>query len=487
MPFAFDNTYARLPDRFYARLPPEPVRAPGLVKLNQSLAEQLGLDPQALRSPEGLEVLAGNRVPEGADPLAMAYAGHQFGHLVPQLGDGRAILLGEVVTPGGERVDIQLKGSGRTPFSRAGDGRAWLGPVLREYIVSEAMHALGIPTTRSLAAVTTGETVYRESVLPGAVLTRVACGHVRIGTFEYFLIRKDVEAIRCLADYVIERHYPETRQAENAYAALLEAVIERQARLVALWLGVGFIHGVMNTDNMSIVGETIDYGPCAFMDAYHPGTVLSSIDHGGRYAYANQPRIAQWNLARLAQSLLPVLDVDQDRALQLAQDAVDAFPRRFESAYLERFRAKLGLLEPRDEDADLVAGLLEAMVASRADFTNAFRALCDAALGAEAGIRQHLGGAETGDAWLATWWQRLAGEPAVPEERAERMRRANPAVIPRNHRVEAVLEAAEEGDLGPLETLLGVLADPWQERLEWASFTCPPEPHEVVRQTFCGT
>ena len=325
MTFAFDNTYARLPERFYARLAPVPVAQPRLVKLNQALAERLGLDPEALRSPEGLAVLAGNRVPEGAAPLAMAYAGHQFGGFVPQLGDGRAILLGEVLDPAGERFDIQLKGSGRTPFSRGGDGRAWLGPVLREYILSEAMQALGIPTTRSLAAVATGEPVYRETALPGAVLTRVARSHVRIGTFEYFHARRDTEALRHLADYVIARHYPESKESERPYLALLEAVIERQAGLVAQWLDVGFIHGVMNTDNMSITGETIDYGPCAFMDAYHPGRVYSSIDHGGRYAYGNQPRIAQWNLARLAQSLLPLLDADEGRAVADAQTAIDGF------------------------------------------------------------------------------------------------------------------------------------------------------------------
>lgn len=487
MPFAFDNSYARLPDHFYARLAPVPVTRPELIKLNRPLAERLGLDPQALAAPEGVAMLAGNQVPDGADPLAMAYAGHQFGSFVPQLGDGRAILLGEILAPDGGRFDIQLKGSGRTPFSRAGDGRAWLGPVLREYIVSEAMHALDIPTTRSLAAVTTGETVYREAPLPGAVLTRVARSHVRIGTFEFFLMRQDVDALRKLADYVIDRHYPEARQDERPYRALLEAVIGRQARLVARWLGVGFIHGVMNTDNMSIAGETIDYGPCAFMDSYHPGTVYSSIDHGGRYAYGNQPRIAQWNLARLAQALLPILDADQDQALKLAQAAVDAFPERFESAYLDVFRSKLGLGESRADDGELVTGLLELMVEADADFTNSFRALCDAAEGRETRLRETLGGPPALDAWLSRWRARLAQEGIADEARAASMRRANPAVIPRNHRVEAALDAAVDGDLAPLNALLDVLGRPWEESSETAVFQRPPQPHEVVKQTFCGT
>ncbi|NEV64824.1 protein adenylyltransferase SelO [Thiorhodococcus minor] len=487
MPFAFDNTYARLPDHFYARLAPAPVKRPELIKLNLALAERLGLDTQALAAPDGVAMLAGNQVPEGADPLAMAYAGHQFGSFVPQLGDGRAILLGEILAPDGERFDIQLKGSGRTPFSRAGDGRAWLGPVLREYIVSEAMDALGIPTTRSLAAVTTGETVYREAPLPGAVLTRVARSHVRIGTFEYFLTRQDIGALRRLADYVIDRHYPQAAQDERPYRALLEAVIGRQARLVARWLGVGFIHGVMNTDNMSIAVETIDYGPCAFMDNYHPGTVYSSIDHAGRYAYGNQPRMAQWNLARLAQALLPILDADQDEALKLAQAAVDDFPGQFEAAYLEVFRAKLGLGESRADDGELVTALLELMVEADADFTNSFRTLCDAALGQDAGLRETLGGPAALDAWLSRWRARLAQEGGADQTRAASMRRANPAVIPRNHCVEAALDAAVEGDLAPLNTLLDVLSKPWEESRQSAALQRPPQPHEVVRQTFCGT
>ncbi len=483
MTLAFDNTYARLPDHFYARLAPVPVAGPRLVKLNTALARSLGLDPAALDTPEGLAMFAGNQVPAGAEPLAMAYAGHQFGQFVPQLGDGRAILLGEITDPQGRRFDIHLKGSGRTPFSRGGDGRAWLGPVLREYVIGEAMHALGIPTTRALAVVTTGEPVYRETTRPGAVLTRIARGHVRVGTFEYFAARADHAALRRLADHVIARHDPELVEAEQPYLALLDAVIGRQADLIARWLGVGFIHGVMNTDNMSISGETIDYGPCAFMDTYHPETVYSSIDRHGRYAYANQPRIAQWNLVSLAQSLLPLLHEHQERALELAQTAVDTFMPRFERAYLAVFRAKLGLLEEQAEDSGLIAGFLTALAADGADFTNSFRSLSDVAAGAETPWNE--GGAI--QAWLPDWRARRAGEPASPTAQAVLMRRANPAVIPRNHRVEAALNAALDGDLAPLNLLLSVLASPWDARPEQAPYTRPPQPHEIVHQTFCGT
>ncbi|WP_295584362.1 YdiU family protein [uncultured Lamprocystis sp.] len=483
MTLAFDNTYARLPGHFYARLAPVPVAGPQLVKLNTALAVTLGLDPAALDTPEGLAMFAGNQVPAGAEPLAMAYAGHQFGHFVPQLGDGRAILLGEITDPQGTRFDIHLKGSGRTPFSRGGDGRAWLGPVLREYVISEAMHALGIPTTRALAVVTTGEPVYREATRPGAVLTRVARGHVRVGTFEYFAARADHAALRHLADYVIARHDPALAGAEQPYLALLDAVIGRQADLIARWLGVGFIHGVMNTDNMSITGETIDYGPCAFMDTYHPETVYSSIDRHGRYAYANQPRIAQWNLVSLAQSLLPLLDENQEQAVEIAQTAVDTFMPRFERAYLAVFRAKLGLMDEQADDAEQIAGFLAALAADGADFTNSFRALGEVAAGKE--TRWSDGSAIA--AWLPDWRARLAHETASPAERAARMRRANPAVIPRNHQVEAALNAAVDGDLEPLDALLRILANPWETRPEHAPYTQAPQPHEVVRQTFCGT
>jgi uncharacterized protein YdiU (UPF0061 family) len=487
MPFTFDNTYARLPEHFFARLAPEPVAEPRLVKLNEALADELGLDVDALRSQQGVEMLAGNCVPTGAEPLAMAYAGHQFGGFVPRLGDGRAILLGELLDPSGRRFDIQLKGSGRTPFSRAGDGRAWLGPVLREYILGEAMHALGIPTTRSLAAVATGEPVYRERVLPGAVLTRVARGHVRVGTFEYFHARRDTGGLRTLADYVIARHTPEALESENPYRGFLDLVIARQADLIARWLGVGFIHGVMNTDNMSIAGETIDFGPCAFMDDYHPGRVYSSIDHQGRYAYANQPRIAQWNLARLTEALIPLLDADPSKALAAGQAAIDGFGETFERAYAGVFRAKLGLLTPRAGDAELVDELLQTMAETGADFTNSFRALCDAAEGFDGPFRTALGESARAEAWLARWQARLALDESSPRERAAAMRRANPAVIPRNHQVEAALDAAVAGDLGPLNALLNVLAAPWDDNPGAGDYRRPPTPSEVVQQTFCGT
>ena len=374
--FHFDNSYAQLPERFYASLSPSPVPRPRLIRLNEELARHLGLDPGQLGNESGIEILAGNRVPDGATPLAMAYAGYQFGGWVPQLGDGRAILLGEVIDVDGVRRDIQLKGAGRTPFSRMGDGRAVLGPVLREYIVSEAMAALGIPTTRSLAAVFTGEEIMRETLLPGAVLTRIAGSHVRVGTFQYFSARRDVEALRLLADYVITRHYPELKGAVEPYLALLGAVIDRQASLVADWQLVGFIHGVMNTDNMSIAGETIDYGPCAFMDDFHPETVFSSIDHMGRYAYRNQPSIAHWNLAGFAQTLLPFVSDDQEDAVAKATKVVNTFPERFQAFYAPGLRRKIGLADIREGDDELAQSLLSSMADSRADFTLTFRGLC---------------------------------------------------------------------------------------------------------------
>lgn len=481
----FDNRYARLPERFHARLDPTPVAAPQLIRVNHGLARELGLDPAFLESAEGVAVLAGNAVPPGAEPLAAAYAGHQFGHFVPSLGDGRAILLGEVVRPDGERRDIQLKGSGPTPFSRRGDGRAALGPVLREYIVSEAMHALGIPTTRALAAVATGEAVFREAVQPGAVLARVAASHIRVGTFQYFAARGDMEAIRLLADHAIARHYPEAATAENPYRALLEGVIARQAELVAQWLLVGFIHGVMNTDNMAISGETIDYGPCAFLDAYDPAAVLSSIDHAGRYAYGNQPRIAQWNLTRLAETMLPLFAAQEEAALEVAKEALVGFGPRFQAAYLGGLARKIGLAEP---DAELSQDLLTLMAEAGADFTLAFRALCDAAEGEEAPLRALFAEPAALDAWLARWRQRLALEPAAPEARAAAMRRANPAFIPRNHLVEAAIVAAvEREDLAPFEELIGVLARPWDDQPGMARHAAPPQPEERVLATFCGT
>jgi serine/tyrosine/threonine adenylyltransferase len=488
--FPFQNTYAALPDNFFARVAPTPVDSPRLIKLNRPLAVHLGLDPDRLGSPEGTEILAGKRIPDGADPIAMAYAGHQFGHFVPQLGDGRAILLGEVIDADGVRRDIQLKGSGPTPFSRRGDGRAALGPVLREYIVSEAMATLGIPTTRSLAAVVTGENVMRETPLPGAVLTRIASSHIRVGTFQYFAARGDTEGVRRLADHVIARHYPQAANADRPYHALLEGVIARQAQLIARWLLVGFIHGVMNTDNSSISGETIDYGPCAFMDAYDPAAVFSSIDEQGRYAYANQPRIALWNLTRLAECLLPLFSDEQDTAIEEAQLALGGFAEAFNAAYQAGLCNKLGLFAARDDDPALAQDLLDAMARNQADFTLTFRRLSDAALdpGGDAEVRRLFAEPTAYDEWAARWRQRIGDDAQDPAARQAAMRTVNPAFIPRNHLIEAVIDAAvNRDDFAPFEQLLVVLSKPYQDQPTLAGYAEPPEPHQRVLQTFCGT
>jgi uncharacterized protein YdiU (UPF0061 family) len=488
--FPFQNTYAALPANFFARVAPTPVTSPRLIKLNRPLAAQLGLDPDRLDSPEGAEILAGKRIPDGAEPIAMAYAGHQFGHFVPQLGDGRAILLGEVIDTDGVRRDIQLKGSGPTPFSRRGDGRAALGPVLREYIVSEAMAALGIPTTRSLAAVMTGENVVRETMLPGAVLTRVASSHIRVGTFQFFAARGDTEGIRRLADHVIARHYPEAANAERPYHALLAAVIARQADLVARWLLIGFIHGVMNTDNTSISGETIDYGPCAFMDHYDPAKVFSSIDEQGRYAYANQPRIALWNLTRLAECLLPLFSDEQDKAISEAQSALANFAEAFNSAYQAGLRRKLGLFTAQDGDPALAQDLLDAMAKNQADFTLTFRRLSDAAADPDGdrNVRQLFADPAAYDQWEVLWRKRLSEEPQDSAARQIAMRSVNPAFIPRNHRVEAVIDAAvTRDDFAPFEELLAVLSNPYADQPAYAAYAQAPEPHQCVLRTFCGT
>ena len=467
---AFDNSYARLPARFHARLDPTPVAAPALFALNAPLARAMGLDPAALDA----ATLAGNRVPEGAEPLAQAYAGHQFGGWVPQLGDGRAILLGEVVGPDGQRWDIQLKGAGPTPFSRMGDGRAWLGPVIREYLVSEAMAALGVPTTRALAIATTGETVWREAPLPGAILTRVASSHIRVGTFQFFAARGDAEALGLLAETAIARHYPDAGDA----LGLLRAAVAAQARLIARWMGLGFIHGVMNTDNAHVGGITIDYGPCAFMDGYDPGKVFSSIDRHGRYAYGNQPQIAVWNMAQFATCLLPLIDPDRNRAIEAATEAVHAFAPAYKAAWAAEFRAKLGLATARDGDAALAEALLAAMAAEGADFTRTFRGLATGRAAAEfadpAPFR----------AWEADWLARLAAE-GTPRAAAEAaMRAVNPAVIPRNHRIEAAIAAAVAGDRAPFDALHAALARPFDDG---GAFEDAPESDQVVARTFCGT
>lgn len=472
----FDNSYARLPARFHARLDPVAVKTPSLVVVNSALAREMGLDPAVLASPDWVAVFAGNKVPEGAAPLAMAYAGHQFGGWVPQLGDGRALLLGEHLSPDGRRWDIQLKGSGPTPFSRRGDGRAWLGPVLREYVVSEAMATLGVPTTRALAAVTTGEVVYRESALPGAVLCRVADSHLRVGTFQYFAARGDLDALKLLVEMALARHYP---QAEGALG-LLKAAVATQARLVARWMGLGFVHGVMNTDNAHVGGLTIDYGPCAFIDGFHPDTVFSSIDQQGRYAYSNQPQIAAWNMAQLATCLLPLIDADQSRAIEAAQAAVHGFAPAFESAWLEVFRAKIGLVEPREGDRTLIETLLSRMAAQRADFTRVFRGL------AETGAEAEFADPEALNDWQRLWHDRLTQEGRSIDEAKAGMLRVNPAVIPRNHQIEAMIAAAVAGDYAAFHRLTEALSNPFSAAPD-DPLRLAPKPVERVRYTFCGT
>lgn len=478
----FDNSYARLPEILYAKQAPNPVRSPKLIILNDRLAASLGLNAQALQSEAGVAVLAGNRVPEGASPLAQAYAGHQFGHF-NMLGDGRALLLGEQITPSGERVDIQFKGSGRTSFSRRGDGRAALGPMLREYIISEAMYALGIPTTRSLAVVTTGESIIRETELPGAVLTRVAASHLRVGTFQFAANWGKAHDLEALADYTLQRHYPEAGKDENRYLSLLKQVIKRQAELIAKWQMVGFIHGVMNTDNMALSGETIDYGPCAFMDVYDPATVFSSIDVNGRYAYGNQPYIAAWNLARFAETLLPLLHDNEDEAVKLAEDAIAEFTQLFQQNWFAGMRAKLGIFNEEDQDKSLFEGLLSLMKKVRADYTNTFRALTFAKLEDTA-----LSGSEEFARWHEQWQARLARQQQPKESSQQLMRDSNPAIVPRNHRVEEALEAAvEQGDYSVMERLLEVLSNPYAHTPEQADYSTPRAESDEPYRTFCGT
>jgi uncharacterized protein YdiU (UPF0061 family) len=491
MRLGFEHSYAALPARFYERVAPAVVADPKLVAFNRPLAVELGLEAEVVER-EAAALFSGNRLPEDASPIAMAYAGHQFGGFVPRLGDGRAILLGELRDRDGVLRDIQLKGAGLTPFSRNGDGRAALGPMLREYIISEAMHALGVPTTRSLAVVTTGERVFREDVLAGAVLTRVAASHVRVGTFQYFAARGDQESLRELLNFVIARHYPHLRDADVPALALLRVVAERQAALIADWMRVGFIHGVMNTDNMTISGETIDYGPCAFMDKYDPKTVFSSIDHAGRYAYANQPGIAQWNLARLAETLLPLIDADADKAVGLATEVLDSFIAQFDANFLGAMRRKIGLAAAVEDDADLINRLLTTMHDAGADFTLTFRRLALEAEGPAAGgrpaLRELFGADSAIEAWLRDWHRRLANDPQSAAERAAGMRGVNPAFVPRNHRVEAALSAASNsGNYQPFQQLLGILQKPYAEQPEHASYGQPPEPSQHVFKTFCGT
>ena len=501
---AFDNSYARLPDEFFAKLSPVAVTEPRLIRGNKRVADLLGLDSGFLDSSEGLEILAGNQVPPGAEPLAMVYAGHQFGGFAPQLGDGRALLLGELIGSDDNRYDLQLKGSGRTPYSRGGDGRAWVGPILREYIVSEAMYALGVPTTYALAAVATGEPVLRDGYLPGALLVRVARSHVRVGTFEFFASRQDTDSLKTLTDYAINRLYPQAAQAGNPTQAFLDAVIDKTAKLVAHWQGVGFVHGVMNTDNTNISGETIDYGPCAFLDTYSAGKVFSSIDRMGRYAFANQPGIAQWNLAMLAQCLMPLMDSDDNKALELAQASIDTYSARFKEYYLGTMRKKLGLQTVVAEDGDLIKGLLSAMESGSADFTTTFRALASVANSATTdsfvAVRESTSGAnflqqfsesesvqEQATTWLQNWYERSAMEQTEGDAASRLMLQNNPAVIPRNHRIEEAIRAATDGDFSLFEQLVAVLEKPFDDTPDNRTYQLPPKPVETVTQTFCGT
>ncbi len=482
-------TYRRLPEVFYARVDPTPVSAPELLALNRPLARQLGLDADALTDPEAVAVLAGNRSPVGSEPLALAYAGHQFGAFVPKLGDGRAVLLGEIMGRDGARRDVQLKGAGKTPYSRRGDGRAPLGPVVREYLAGEAMAGLGIPTTRALAAVTTGETVFRPHPEPGAVLVRVASSHIRIGTFEYAAQRGE-GAVRLLADYVISRHAPDLADAGHPYRALLDHIATLTAELVASWMLVGFIHGVMNTDNISVAGETIDYGPFAFMDRYHPRTVFSSIDTGGRYAFNQQPRIAAWNLARLAETMLPLLGDRQDDAVSAAESSLERFADRFQTRYDAGLGQKIGLSEQRAGDAELAAALLAEMARAGADYTLAFRRLSNLShepSPADDGFRALFDSAPELEAWLSSWRERLGAETRRDDERRAAMRAVNPAFVLRTHLADGAATAAARGDRKPMDDLLAVLSDPFSDHPELGDYGRPPAPNEAITRTFCGT
>jgi uncharacterized protein YdiU (UPF0061 family) len=482
----FDNSYTLLPERFYARQAPVPVSDPSLVRVNHGLARQLGIDPDWLESDEGIATIAGNHLPPGADPIATVYAGHQFGSWNPRLGDGRAILLGEVIGRDGERYDVQLKGSGITPFSRSGDGRAPLGPVLREYLVSEAMAALGIPSSRTLAAVTSGEPVYREQRLDGGVLIRVARSHIRIGTLQYFASVRDHDGVKLLIDHVIARHYPEVADSDNPVLAMFDQVLGKQAELIAHWQAVGFIHGVMNTDNMLLSGETIDFGPCAFMDGYDSAAVFSSIDHGSRYAYRNQPAIAHWNLACLVQTLLPFIADDEETAIELAQATLDSFPERYLEAYFKRLRDKFGLTTREDDDKTLMQDFLDLLEAGQLDFTLAFRRLAERSRGGN-DIQPLFDFPESFDAWLARWLERGAREPLDALQRQQRMMAANPAFIARNHLVERAIAEAYDGDFEFFHRLLERLENPFEYAAGDADLAIPPTPDQVVRQTFCGT
>jgi uncharacterized protein YdiU (UPF0061 family) len=488
VPLAFDNSYARLPDRFYARVLPTPVSRPLLLAYNASLASTLGLTNEEVESNTGIEIFAGNLIPEGAEPIALAYAGHQFGGFVPQLGDGRAILLGEIDALDGQHYDLQLKGSGRTPFSRNGDGRAALGPVLREYLLSEAMAKLGVPTTRALVAVTTGEFVERETPLPGAVLTRVALSHLRIGTFQYFAARRDHDALKLLVDYALVRLYPNLSTRDSPAIQLLDAVLETQAAIVAKWQAIGFVHGVMNTDNMSISGETIDYGPCAFLDAFDPERTFSSIDRRGRYRFANQPHIAHYNLTCLAEALRFLVNDNAELAASEVNEHLSLFPRQFRAAYSAELRRKLGLLTERDSDWALAQELLEHMATERVDYTQCFYRLSQVlAPGDDHSVLKQFSNGDWFRDWIGKWRHRLAqdGQPHAAQYRL--MRQSNPVFIPRNHRVQEAINAATVGDLAPFERLHATLDAPYTDQPEATELMLPPGDEQWSYQTFCGT
>jgi uncharacterized protein YdiU (UPF0061 family) len=486
MPIPFDNSYIKLPERFYAKQSPVPVSSPELIAVNHALAEYLGIDPTWLESEQGVNAIAGNQLPDGAEPIATVYAGHQFGHWNPRLGDGRAILLGEVIAKDGERYDIQLKGSGITPFSRNGDGRAPLGPIVREYIVSEAMAALGIPTSRTLAAVTSGDAVYRESRLDGGVLARVAKSHIRIGTMQYFASIEDTEGLKLLVDHIIKRHYPEAAKTENPALAMFEAVMHRQAYLIANWQGTGFIHGVMNTDNMLLSGETIDYGPCAFLDTFDSAALYSSIDHQGRYAYRNQPAIANWNLACLAQTLLPLFDVDEEKAVEMAQNSLNQFTEFYQTEYSAVFTRKLGLTSTQKDDEKLIEDFLDLLQSNRCDFTLACRRLGELTVDEEA-VKPLFDFPETFADWLNRWRSRCDQESIGKTERYQQMMATNPAFIPRNHLVEAAIQHAYAGDFSLFHRLNKRLSKPFEYDEGDSDLAMPPRPDQIVQQTFCGT
>ena len=485
--FNFDNSFARSLEGFFKPCQAEPATAPTLLQFNHALAKELGLDPVALDSEAGLAIFSGNATPEGSEPLAQAYAGHQFGGFSPQLGDGRALLLGEVIDTQQRRRDIQLKGSGRTPFSRGGDGLAAIGPVLREYLIGEAMHALGVPTTRALAAVATGKHVYREIALPGAILTRIAASHIRVGTFQYAGARGDILKVRELADYAIQRHYPDTSDAENPYLAFFAAVADAQAALVARWMNIGFIHGVMNTDNMTISGETIDYGPCAFMDKYAASTVFSSIDQYGRYAYANQPEILTWNLARLAETLIPHVDIKKERAIELLTETIECIQPIYESYWLSGMRSKIGLTTEDILDQELINDLLKIMEAGQADFTLVFRRLSKTLQGDSDAVRNLFKEPDAFNAWAVRWQKRLEQEDIVAETTAQAMDRVNPIYIPRNHKVEESLAASVNQDMTPFTKLLEVVTQPFDEVVGNEAYAEPAPATNRRYQTFCGT